>query len=300
MALQAIVDGIDISAARLFLATIDLGSVSKAAARLRISQPSATAKLHKLERQLGTTLLERTATGSALTPDGARLAPACAALVASATALVERADDDGGQRTALRLASTRHVADHFLPRWVTDGALDDVRVDLLELDTRSVAQAVRAGDAMIGFAEGPRAPIGLRSAPVASERVVAVVGRRHEWYGRRDPVPVQQLVAATLVLVQSGSGTRDVVVDALAQHEVGGGDHLDVSTASAARLAAIEGTGVAFLPACWADAHVERGDLSALDTGRLVIDQPVRAVWRGARPASDAARRLVAHLTATR
>lgn len=285
MASIAVVDGTDVAALRLFLAAAELGSVSKAAARMQMTQPSATAKLQKLERQLGTTLLERTPTGSVVTDDGQRLAVACADVVAAATALADRAEALGAERDRLTVAATRHVADHFLPGWVAGARLSGVQVVLLELDTLRVAQAVRAGEATVGFTEGPHPPLGLRSEVVATERLVPVVGRGHPWYGRRSAIGHPELVATTLVLGQPGSGSRDVVEATFALHGQGGvGEHLAVPSVTAARLAALSDAGVAFLPGCRVHADLASGDLFALPVRDLEIEQPVRVVWRGPRP----------------
>ena len=105
MAPRAVVDGIDVSALRLFLAAVELGSVSKAGKRMRLSQPSATAKLQKLERQLGSKLLERTSTGSRPTAAGELLAASCSDVVAAATALVDRSEALRTARDVLTIAS---------------------------------------------------------------------------------------------------------------------------------------------------------------------------------------------------
>ncbi|WP_420453462.1 LysR family transcriptional regulator [Ilumatobacter sp.] len=291
------VDGMDVSALRLYLAATELGSVSKAAARMRISQPSATAKLHKLERSLGTRLLERTPAGSVPTESGIRLASACAEVIASATALVDRAESLRAERDVLSIATTRHVADHFLPDWVAGGATAGTDVRVAESDTLSTAQAVRDGDAELGFTEGPDTPLGLRSQVVASELVVAVVGTGHAWFERRQPLRAESLLASRLVLGRRGSGTRDVVEAAFAEHDWSRtGDHVEVDNASAARLAAVNGEGVAFLPRCWVEHQLTTGALHRVPIRDLDVVQPVRVVWRGARPTSRSAERFVDRL----
>lgn len=297
MASIEVVDGIDPSALRLFLAAIELGSVSKAAARMHVAQPSATAKLQKLERQLGVALLERTPTGSAPTDAGSRLAPVCQDVLTAVANLVDHADSIRTEADQLTIAATRHVADHFLPLWLT--SLAGHRVSVTELDTLRVARAVRGGEASIGFTEGPAAPIGLRSHVIAVEDVVAVVGRGHPWYGRRSTVTVDELVAATTIWSRPGSGTRDVVAAAFTEHGLGAsGEVVEVANASAARLAAMTGTGVAFLPACWVAPHLATGALASLPVREPRIELPIRVVWRGARPTSPVARRLVDELIA--
>lgn len=296
MASIEVVDGIDPSALRLFLAAVELGSVSKAAARMSVAQPSATAKLQKLERQLGVALLERAPTGSAPTDAGTRLVPACNDALAAVTSLVDYAESIRAETDQLTIAATRHVADHFLPGWLH--ALEGHRVSVVELDTLRVARAVRSGEAAVGFTEGPAAPIGLRSHVVAVERVVAVVGRGHPWYGRRSTVVPHELVTATTISSRPGSGTRDVVAAAFTEHGLGSsGEVIEVANASVARLTAMTGTGVAFLPECWVAPHLSTGALTTLPVREPRIELPIRVVWRGTRPASRLARRLVDELT---
>jgi DNA-binding transcriptional LysR family regulator len=299
MATMSVVDALDLSALRLFLAVVELGSVSKAASRHRLAQPSATAKLQKLERQLGVQLLDRSPSGSAATTAGVQVAPACAEVVAAAVALIDRGEALRDEQGHLVLTTTRHVADHFLPGWIAGSRLHGVRIDLLEADTLAVAQTVRSGEAVIGFTEGPAAPLGLRSVVVAVEEVLPVVGRAHPWFEQRRKLSGRSLVGTTLVLRRRGSGTRDVVESALAPLGLGtGGHHVEVVSGAAARVAALNGDGVAFLPRCRAQQDIDAGDLRVVPVRDVVIEQPVRAVWRGARPAELPARRLLEHVRA--
>lgn len=287
-------EDLDLAAVRIFLSVVELGSVSKAAARHSLAQPSATTKLHKLERQLGVALLERSPTGSTATPTGVRLAPACAEVLATVGTLSDRAASLRDDETHLPIATTRHVAEHYLPEWTSAIPLSDVRIDVVEMDTLRVAQAVRAGDAALGFVDGPKAPVGLRSDVVATEELVAVVGRTHRWADRRRSVTPAQIVASPMVLTRVGSGTRDVIEDAFAEHELGAvGEHIEVDNAAAVRIAVANGAGLGFLPRCRVARDLEAGHLSAVPARSVSIVQPVRVVWRGTTPSARAARLLV-------
>lgn len=287
-------DALDLAGLRLFLTVVELGSVSQAASRLGLAQPSATARLQKLERFLGAALLERGPTGSVPTATGQRLAPACADVLAAGTALVDRAAElRHDDRAQLTVATTRHVAHHRLPAWITAAELHETRIEIVEADTFTVAGLLRSGDAMIGFVEGPGAPLGLRSAVVDHEPLIPVVGPAHRWFGRRRAVSADALVAETLILRPRGSGTLDVIEAALAGHGAGTvGDSIEVPSSTAARLGAVNGAGLAFLPACEVDRDLHDGRLARVRVSDLSFDQPIRVAWRGDRPASAAARRL--------
>lgn len=333
MASIANVDALDLSALRLFLDVVELASVSKAAARHHMTQPSATAKLHKLERQVGVRLLDRGPTGSVPTAAGVALVPACADLVAAARALMDSGDELRSEQRRLVVATTRHIAEHFLPGWVARWARDtavgspntasgvsspatrpgassprtparagspgaapgvDAVIDVIEADTRSVAAAVRSREAAIGFTDGPSAPIGLRSTQLATEQMVAVVAAGHPLAATRRPCSGRELVEQPLIVTRSGSGTRDVIEHAIAARGLSAdaGRH-EVANSAAVRLAAINGAGVGLLPRCRVDDDLRTGLLVALPLADLVILQPVRAVWRGTRPAQLPARRLL-------
>ena len=293
------VDGIDASALRLFLAAIEFGSVSQAARRMNFTQPSATAKLQKLERQLGVTLLERSRVGSRPTAVGVRLAPVCAEVLESLESLMARAHAMRTERERITVAATRHVADHFLPDWLPGLDLERIHLDLVETSTRGAARSVRADAAVIGFTEGPDQPIGLGSKIVGSEVVDAVIGRGHPWWERAHPLSVEELLATTLVLPMVGSGTRHVVEAALggeldrAGHDV---ELVEVANASIARVSVLAGVGVGFLPRCWTSSLERGGSMRALELDEIRINQPVRVVWRGTRPSTAAARHLVDRL----
>lgn len=299
MASISSVDGIDASALRLFLAAIEFGSVSKAARRMNVTQPSATAKLQKLERQLGVTLLERSRVGSRPTAVGVRLSPLCAEVLESLESLVARAHTMRTERERITVAATRHVSDHFLPEWLPGLDLERIHLDLVETSTRGVARSVRADAAVIGFTEGPDEPIGLGSKVVGSEVVDAVIGRGHPWWTRDHPVGVDELLSTPLVLSTVGSGTRHVVEAALGVELDRAGDDVElveVANASIARVSVLAGVGVGFLPRCWTSQLEAGGSMRTLELDCIRIDQPVRVVWRGTQPSTAAARHLVDRL----
>ncbi len=215
-------DDLDVVSVRLFLTAAELGSVSKAAARHGLTQPSATARIQKLERTIGVQLLERSPTGSNVTTDGQQLMAWCHGLVAAASALTEgaRALQDQSALT-LRLAATADVATHLLPAWLAEQPLDGVDIDLVEAETASIAAMLRNGDVELGLLAGPSAPLSLRSEIVDWFELVAVAPADHRLARQRRSVTGAQLAASNLILRRRGSGTLDVIEMALAEHELG-------------------------------------------------------------------------------
>lgn len=285
---------LDLGAIQLFLGAVELGSVSKAALRSGLTQPSATARLKKLERQLGVSLLERGPTGSEPTEAGGTLAPACTEVLDAAHRLLDQAHDVRHSADTLRLAATRTVIDHALAPWLASAGLDATTLDLTEHDTLGVAGAVRSGRATIGFCDGPAPPIGLRSEVVGVVELAAVVAPGHVLAGnRRSMLRLSQLVENDVIIRRPGSGTRDVAEALLAPHGLEPiGRRIEVSSNAAARLAAVNGSGVAIVPADLVAADLVSGRLCRLAIRDLVLEQPIRLVWKGTNPSTAAARSL--------
>lgn len=63
----------DLNAVRMFVAVVQAGSLSAAAARLGVPLPTLSRRIRELERQLNVQLLERSARGTRLTDAGTRL-----------------------------------------------------------------------------------------------------------------------------------------------------------------------------------------------------------------------------------
>jgi len=86
---------LDLRQLRAFVAVAEEGGFTRAAARLRLTQPSVSRSVVALERALGVALIRRSTHECALTPAGA-------VLLAEARALLESADR--AARLAGRLA----------------------------------------------------------------------------------------------------------------------------------------------------------------------------------------------------
>lgn len=63
----------DLKELRYFRAIVEFGTISKAAAHLRVAQPALSRQMHKLEHDLGTELLRRSSRGVEPTPAGEAL-----------------------------------------------------------------------------------------------------------------------------------------------------------------------------------------------------------------------------------
>jgi DNA-binding transcriptional LysR family regulator len=287
----------DLAALDLLVSVGKLGSISAAAEAHGITQPAASMRLSALERRLKIQLLERAATGTRLTPAGMATAEWAAAILADMRAmLVGTAALCAEQGSRLRVAASLTVAEYLIPRWLglLAAELPQTKVSLAMGNTAHVADCVSRGDAELGFIEGPRPPGRLRSKELLADQLVIVVARDHPWSRRRRPVTARELAATPLVLREPGSGTRDVLTEALDAHGLDVTAAMELGSTTAIKAATAAGAGPAVLSALAVRTELQAGQLVAVACPELSLERSIRGIWAALRQPSPAAARLLA------
>jgi DNA-binding transcriptional LysR family regulator len=199
------------------------------------------------------------------------------------------------RHSQLHLAASLTVAEYLLPRWLRRLSVEipSIRVSLEMGNTVNVAGLVARGQADLGFIEGPRPPGRLRSrGPLIDELVV--VGAGHPWRHRRRPITANQLAGTPLVLREPGSGTREVLTDALAVRGLGVTAAMELGSTTAIKAAAMSGTAPAVVSALAVQAELRAGDLVVISCGDLRLERTIRAIWATDHPPSSVSSRLLA------
>ncbi len=195
-----------------FLAVAKAGSVSRAAAELRIAQPSLSRQLRGLEVELRVDLFQRGPTGVRLTPAGSRLLPMARDLVARAEVAEARMQTvAGGAFARLRIvAPATTIADVIAPFLAASGPETPLVTAQEELPA-GVFGKLERGDADLAISSGPP-PAGFLSRPVFRFAVWAYVPPGHRWTRRRnDRVHLGELVEEPLIVLGPDHGTRRVL-----------------------------------------------------------------------------------------
>ena len=124
---------------RYFVATAQLGQVSRAAEQLHVTQSAVTISIRDLEGELGYPLFRREAHGMELTDDGRQFLPHALAIEAAVERArnIPRNQPVGGDLT---IAATTTVVGYFLPEHIQ--RLSELHpqlcISVLELDRRQI------------------------------------------------------------------------------------------------------------------------------------------------------------------
>jgi DNA-binding transcriptional LysR family regulator len=287
----------DLSSLDLLVSVGELGSISAAAAAHGVSQPAASMRLRALERILRIGLLDRSTRGARLTPAGLATAEWAAAVLGDMrTLLAGTAALRADRRSELRLAASLTVAEYLVPRWLHLLAAEapQARVSLEMGNTARVAELVGRAEVDLGFIEGARPPGRLRSKELLTDELVIVVAADHPWNRRRRPISAHLLATTPLLLREPGSGTREVLTDALQACGLGPTAAMELGSTTALKAAAMGGSGPAVVSALAVGAELRSGQLVAIACDGLRLQRKIRAIWAPGRPPSSAAARLLA------
>lgn len=282
----------DLPALDLLVSVAELGSLGRAAGAHQISQPSASARLARLERQCGIALLVRSPRGSTLTPAGEAVVAWARRVVEAAGVLTDgvlalRADC--GAR--LRIAASLTVAEYLMPAWLLGVRRANPGLDVAVTveNSHHVCDRVRAGGADVGFIESPVAPADLSVAAIGADRLALVVAPDYPLAARaQDGVRARELLDQPVLLREPGSGTRDTFIaalgTALGQHHphLPHATELGSTTTIVATARAGGGIGVVSRRAVAND--IDEGRLVELAMPELELSRTLHAVWLGNRP----------------
>ncbi len=139
---------------QVFLAIARLGSFTRAAEEVFVTQAGLSLMLKDLESQVGARLFDRTTRSVRLTPAGESLLPTVRRMMAdweSATSNLGRLTAESEQRVSL--AATPLIASSVLPLWLQ--AFHDqhpgVRISVSDLDRRHIPSGIEAGEFDVGL-----------------------------------------------------------------------------------------------------------------------------------------------------
>lgn len=168
----------DLTDLALFVAVCDAGSITRGAARIGLSLPSASVRVRRMEAAAGGPLFERRHRGVEPTPAG-RTVLHHARLVGEQTRrlALELADLRRGVGGHVRILSNTAALSEVLPQRIGAYLRDRpwVRIDFEERLSGEIVDDIRKARADIGIIAAGPDTAGLREIPFASDELVVVM-----------------------------------------------------------------------------------------------------------------------------
>jgi LysR family transcriptional regulator, hydrogen peroxide-inducible genes activator len=167
---------------RYFVAVADEGSFSRAAAKVRVAQPSLSQQIRKLEAEVGQPLFDRLPRSVVLTEAGRCLIDYARQILASigdARRSVDELKDEVSGRLAVGAIPT--IAPYILPELVGkfQKHYPEVSLEIVEDVTDGITRRVEAGELDVALASTSQQSPTLRRESVGNEPLLALVPEGH-------------------------------------------------------------------------------------------------------------------------
>lgn len=240
----------DILGLEAFVAIADLGSFTRAAEYLHISQTALSRRLSKLEAAVGGMLIARSTRSLQLTQPGTLFLPRARRLVRELSAAMQELKD-----------STMHgygqVVFGCLPT-ITANLLSPViaeygrafprnRLQILDRSATEIREAVQHSDAEFGISVLPKDTDGLIRHPLFADPMVLACPAQHD-FSRRKTVSWSELSNQSLIGIGALSGLRVQIEMVAKQHAFDIRHAYEVQHLATAVGLAAGGAGIAVLP----------------------------------------------------
>ena len=295
----------DLVKLRTLIHVAELGSLSKAADRMRIAQPALSRHIRLLEEELGTRLFDRHGRGMVITDTGRDV-------LARATRIVAELNEIRSGIAQSDAALTGRIA-VGLPPTLSDilsvplvqamrKAHPKLEIRILTAFSGYLLDWLHRAEVDVGVLYDPQLTRSVHAQPLLLESLV-LVGPSSAGLSLVEAVPFQRLGRETLLLPNRRHGLRVVVEKCAGEANIALQVDIEIDSLQTLKDLVAHGVGLTILPLAPIYRDVQSGRLSAaplIDPSplrRLMTAFPAdRPVSRAARFAADSIAGLVADL----
>jgi len=261
---------------RAFEAVARLGSFSRAAAELHLTQPAVSMQLRQLEQEIGLPLVEQMGRRLDVTPAGREIvdcARAVAARLREAEEAIAELQGRGGGELAISTVST---AKYHVPMLLAEFRRrhPNVQVRLSVSNREAVVRDLAENTIDLAIMGTP--PRRLDTTAVAfAKHPIAIIAAPGHPLARRKRVALARLGGETFLIRERGSGTRSAMERFFSARRFRPRETIEMSSNETIKQAVMAGMGVSFL-----SLHTVALELQAKRLFVLHVDgTPVMRAW---------------------
>jgi len=210
-------------------------SFTKAAAELFVTQPAITKHIKELEQQLNMQLFRRNGSSITLTAAGKILLQYAEKIFQTYTELeTELAQLNNMEAGTLHIGASTTVAQTILPKLLAlfKKNYPAITFTFVQGNTDVITQLVLAEKIDVAIVEGAAHYPQIAYAPFAKDEIVLVT-RANNQLSKKAEITPKQLLNIPLILREAGSGTLDIIFNALNDAGINPKDlHVEISLES--------------------------------------------------------------------
>lgn len=267
---------------RIFCDVVYYQSFSRGAKANNISQSAATQSIHRLEKQLGAQLVDRSKRPFNLTPEGKICYEGFREILETYDSIVSRVQsnylqDSGVIRVAAIYSIGLHDMGNSMRDFMKTHPHNKIRLELLHPD--KVIQAVENSAVDMGIISYPTATPEINVIPLRSEEMVVVVAPDHK-LAKEKGLKVEKLQGLDFVAFDRDLPIRREIDKTLRQNGVRVNVVSEYDNVETIKQAIQAGLGASILPLPAVANAAERGELVAIPILAPQLTRPVGVIFK--------------------
>ncbi len=271
----------ELSQLETFLAVAEERSFSRAAIRLRRTQPAVSQVIRKLEENLGETLFDRAARDGSLTSAGVLLRDYALRLMALRREAGSAIDElKNLQRGRLQLAANEYTCLYLLP--AIDAfrrAHPQITVTVHRMLASRIPDELNLRTFELGVVSFRPDPALFRTIAVYGDSLALIVSPSHP-LARSSQVSISDLGTENFIAHNVASPLRRKVIETFQRYRTPLNMGIELPTIEAIKRFVAMGNGVALVPHLTAARELEMGELIALSVTELEMKRVLRLAHR--------------------
>ena len=289
-----------------FCAVVEDKSFLAAAQKLGLKQPTISAHITHLEKQMGVSLLTRTKKAIVPTPEGNILYRYGTEIIRlSKKTMTEINQVSNIETGSVIMGASNLPGTYLLPRLLKGfrKKFPHINVNLKLGDSEQIINDIISNNLEVGVAWiNKKLPGNLAVKYFDQDKLVLVVPKNHSWCRRRSVLSLE-LKQEPFLIREQGSALKELFIKALARQnmklkdlniiaELGSNDSLRESIKN--------GLGVGILPSLVVSDEVKKGKLKIIAVRDLIMPVKMYIIYNKTRPLSTLADILVKYFSSTR
>jgi len=226
-----------------------LKNITRAAERLRVSQPNITVAIKKLEAELGIQLFDRSQKQLALTPEGAVFLNRIElALRNIQDAILEVNDYKQLQKGTIKIGIPSMIGAYLFPRIFSSFQRRYSHLDiyLYEEGSMAIREQLERDELDFGIVILSNASPNLQLLPMSKNQIVACVPEHHPLAAKKS-VGIEDMDGTDLIMLKEGSFLRQLILQKLKAANISPNIVLESNQIETIKGLVSSGVGIAYL-----------------------------------------------------
>jgi DNA-binding transcriptional LysR family regulator len=277
---------IDLIKIETFLLAAETLNFSETAKQLHMSQPSVSHQIKTLEQELGVTLFKRSGAGLRLTEAGRILLPWARRLLHDTKNIQEMMSSlEEEVQGNLHIACSTTAGKYILPQLAARfrQRYPGIQISIPACASEQVTLDLLDGNAHLGVISREIDNPELEAQEFFHDRISLIVPANHRW-ALRPSIEPAELLEEPVIIREQTSGTRRVVLEELAKHDISLEDlniFMEVGNAEAIVRTVAAGYGMGFVSTLAATYPLERGSVIDVPVEGLNLERTIYMVRKG-------------------